>query len=136
MIGFAPAFLQSTIFFSKKWLKERIFELLGFLPILPNERTSIKKELVQASHFQKTFLQNSRKNTAVNGVLFIDLHSYKAYRPIGSGDSFRSWLILKSGNLCGPLMKPLMLGMHRQCDCRCQFFQKELACTILIPKDI
>jgi len=81
--------------FLKEVSKIGIFEPVGVLPnfFLKNFN---KERISSTDSLPENFFNLLEENYGVNGVLFIDLHSYKPYRPISLG--IRSKLVdIKSG---------------------------------------
>ena len=70
--------------FQQELAQERIFEIIRFSPSQMKKKFGIER-VSSTSPLPENFLRELETLTNSNGILFVDIHSYRAFRPMSLG---------------------------------------------------
>tara|TARA_B100001093_G_scaffold487321_1_gene523475 strand:- start:1371 stop:2024 length:654 start_codon:yes stop_codon:yes gene_type:complete len=94
--------------FHQELAQERIFETIRLSSDDMQDLFGLRR-ISSSSNLPENFLRTLDQQTGANGVLFVDLHSFRAYRPMSLG--VRSKLVdLKSGEFMWAIDETFDLG--------------------------
>jgi len=94
--------------FHQELAQERIFETIRFSSDDMRDLFGLRR-ISSSSNLPENFLRTLDQQTGANGVLFVDLHSFRPYRPMSLG--VRSKLVdLKSGEFMWAIDETFDLG--------------------------